>query len=139
VPRSPSVILAVTCRYVLAAVFLAAAVTKITDLAGFTNRLVWSELPFARIVAAVVPWLELTCGLCLALGWAVREAAAILAVLLAALLVYALAHFGQSDCRCFFFPTREPRWTWWTPTRNTILLACAVCVSLVRTRHSPKA
>src|SRR5258708_37415363 len=69
-----------TCRYVLAAVFLMAALSKITDLHGFEDRLLLhSGLAYrpALIVAGVLPWLELACGLCLALGVAVREAGAI--------------------------------------------------------------
>jgi uncharacterized membrane protein YphA (DoxX/SURF4 family) len=129
------VILGLACRYLLAAIFVMAAASKVTDLRGFEDRLVRDAgLPYrmSLVVATVLPWLELTCGLCLALGWAVREAAAILAVLLAALFVYALVHRGQSDCRCFFFPSREPQWTWWTPTRNALLLACAAYVTLSR-------
>jgi uncharacterized membrane protein YphA (DoxX/SURF4 family) len=124
--------LSLGCRYLLAIVFLAAAVTKLADLSGFTDRVVLhSGLPYhpALVIAAVLPWLELTCGACLALGQAVREAALLLAILLALLLVYALTHLGQSDCGCFLFPGREPQWTWWAPARNALLLLCAVYVS----------
>jgi uncharacterized membrane protein YphA (DoxX/SURF4 family) len=126
------------CRYLLAFVFLAAAVTKLTDLSGFTDRVVLhSGLPYhaSLVVAAVLPWLELTCGVCLALGYAVREAALLLAVLLVALLVYALTHLGPTDCGCFLFPGREPQWTWWAPARNALLLLCAIYVSLARTAN----
>src|SRR5262249_12881438 len=77
--------LSLICRYVLAAVFLMAAVSKITDLGGFADQVVLhSGLPFraALVVAGVLPWLELTCGVCLAFGRAVREAALLLAILL---------------------------------------------------------
>ena len=105
-----------------------AAVTKIADPAAFTDRLVHSGLPFrvVQAVAVVLPWLELTCGVCLVLGQAVREAALLSAVLLVGLLVYALTHLGQSDCHCFLFPGREPQWIWWPPFRNALLLLCAL-------------
>jgi len=109
-----------------------AAVSKLTDVRGFEDRVVRDAgLPYraSLVVAAVLPWLELTCGLCLALGWAVREAATILTSLLAGLVIYAVVNRGQADCRCFFFPTREPQWTWWTPARNAVLLACAAYVA----------
>src|SRR5438270_1320942 len=70
--------LSLVCRYILAAVFLMAAVTKIANLRGFAYQLdLHSGLPedLSVVIAAVLPWLELTCGLCLALGRAVREAA----------------------------------------------------------------
>jgi uncharacterized membrane protein YphA (DoxX/SURF4 family) len=130
------------CRYVLAAVFLMAAVTKITDLSGFADEIVLhSGLAYypAMTVAAILPWLELTCGVCLALGQAVREAALILTILLLALLGYALTHLGQADCHCFLFPTRTPELIWWPPLRNGLLLFCALwtCRRIpVRAKHA---
>src|SRR5437899_5727999 len=82
-------------RYLLGVVFLMAAVSKIINLHDFENRvLLHSPLPQAlakvmpsgaiplnfsiiRIVVAVLPWLELTCGLFLLFGRAVREFALI--------------------------------------------------------------
>src|SRR5262245_13150693 len=107
VARYLSLMLPLICRYVLAAVFLMAATTKTTDMRGFGYQLdLHSGLPerLSVVIAAVLPWLELTCGASLAFGKAVREAALLLALLLTALLVYALTHAGSSDCRCFLFP-----------------------------------
>jgi putative oxidoreductase len=129
VNRYLNLTLSLGCRYVLAAVFLMAAVTKITDLSGFADEIVLhSDLAYypATVVAAVLPWLELTCGVCLALGVAVREAALILSVLLLALLCYAVTHLGQADCHCFLFPTRTQESIWWPPLRNGLLLFCAL-------------
>jgi putative oxidoreductase len=122
------------CRYLLAAVFLMAAVSKITDLQAFTDRLVLhSGLAYrpASIVAAVLPWLELTCGLCLALGVAVREAAAIVCMLLVMFLGYSVWHHGETDCGCFLFPHAVPLTDsgWWQPVRNGLLTVCALRVA----------
>lgn len=117
------------CQYVLAAVFLMAAITKITDLPGFADQLLLhSGLPSAMacFVAAFLPWLELTCGACLALGCARREAAVLLAILLAGLLVYSLTHLGPEDCGCFLFPVPMEHLTWWPPVRNGLLLLGAI-------------
>jgi putative oxidoreductase len=106
--------LGVVCRWTLAVVFLLAAVTKIIDLPGFTDRLVLhSGLPFwaAWAMAAFLPWLELTCGFCLALNMAAREAAAICCGLLALFLIQAFVHPTESDCGCFVFPRS------WQPAR----------------------
>jgi uncharacterized membrane protein YphA (DoxX/SURF4 family) len=133
VRRRLSVISWFGCRYLLAVVFLMAAVSKLTDLRTFAAQVERdSGLPdrVNRIVGVVLPWLELTCGACLALGQAVREAALVLSILLVALLIYALTHLGASDCHCFLFPGREPQWAWWGPVQNALLLACAVYVSL---------
>src|SRR5258708_4499747 len=73
------------CRFVLAAVFLMAAVTKLSNLPGFQSQfLVHSPLPEwpALLIAHWLPWLELTCGVCLGIGVAVREAALCIVVLL---------------------------------------------------------
>jgi uncharacterized membrane protein YphA (DoxX/SURF4 family) len=121
------------CLVILVAVFLMSGASKLIDPAAFADRLVLHDglpSPWALAIAAVLPWLELVCGLCLAVGYAVREAAAILAVLLVALLGYSLFHLGDSDCRCFFFPQLLPAtpW-WWPPLRNLLLLACSVAVA----------
>ena len=129
--RHLSVILWFGCRYLLAILFLMAAVTKLTDLRGFSDQVIRdSGLPYrlSQVVGVVVPWLELTCGVCLALGLAVREAAVLLSIHLAALFVYVLTHPGPSDCRCFLFPGREPEWAWWKPVLNVVLLLCAIYV-----------
>lgn len=120
------------CRYFLAAVFLMAALTKITDLAGFEDQIVLhAGLPAGldRAVVNVLPWLELTCGACMALGYASREAALVSAVLLAAFIVHGLFSFTERDCGCFLFPSvlavSPP---WWQPVRNALLLAASILV-----------
>lgn len=127
-------ILGYVCQYLLAAVFLMAAVTKITDLHAFADRTVLhSGLPYALAVtaAAVLPWLELTCGLCLALGVAVREAAVLMALMLAAFLVESLLRPAETDCGCLLFPAAlQPANQWpWQPLRNLLLLLCSLRVS----------
>jgi putative oxidoreductase len=118
---------------VLAVVFLMAGVTKVTDLHGFANEVVLhSGLPYSvsLVVAAGLPWLELVCGACLLAGYAVREAALLLTVLLTMLLVYSLLHRHELDCACFVFPRPDALavW-WWTPLRNALLLLCGVCAA----------
>jgi len=108
-----------------------AAVTKITDLEGFRQRVLdEAHLPFevARVVIWILPWLELTCGACLALGYAVREAALLVSALLALFIVHSLFNFTETDCGCFLTPLPEPALAWWPPLRNALLLACGVRV-----------
>jgi uncharacterized membrane protein YphA (DoxX/SURF4 family) len=122
------------CRYLLAAIFLMAAVTKITDLNDFTNRmLLHGRLPhtLAVTVAAVLPWLELTCGLCLAFGCAVREAACLLSILLILFLLQGLFQPADADCGCFLFPRAlqlADNGAWFF-MRNLFLLACGLLVA----------
>jgi len=118
------------CRCVLAVVFIMAGVTKITDLHGFADEvLLHSGLPYSAglVVAAVLPWLELTCGACLLAGYAVREAALLLVILLTLLFVYSLLHLNEPDCACFVFPKPQALTVWWwPPLRNALLLVCAL-------------
>lgn len=117
------------CRLALAAVFLMAGATKVADPHAFADRVtLHSGVPVAAasIVAAFLPWLELTCGLCLALGYAVREAAAIVAVLLVLFLGHSLYQWND-DCGCFLFPPLVERLPgWWPPMRNVLLLLCSL-------------
>jgi putative oxidoreductase len=117
------------CRWVLAVVFLMGGVTKVTDLHGFAGEVaLHSGLPYSAglVIAAVLPWLELICGACLLAGYAVREAALLLVILLVLLFVYSLLHLNEPDCACFVFPKPEVLaiW-WWPPVRNFLLLLCA--------------
>ena len=124
-----SKVMKAVCRYVLAAVFLMAGVTKVTALQWFAGELRRAVLPYSAelVVAAVLPWLELTCAACLLAGYAVREAALLLVILLTLLLVYSVLHLNEPDCACFIFPKlRQVDVWWWPPLRNVLLLSCAV-------------
>jgi uncharacterized membrane protein YphA (DoxX/SURF4 family) len=110
-----------------------AALTKVADLPGFTDHVVvHSGLPYriALLVAAWLPWLELTCGLCLAVGAMQREAALLLALLLLLFIVQGLIHPTTGECGCLLFPGRAAQSTpvWWNLLRNLLLLGCAVPV-----------
>ena len=109
-----------------------AALTKITDLAGFEDQIVLhAGLPASLEIAVVhvLPWLELTCGTCLAVGYASREAALVAAMLLAAFIVHGMLNLAERDCGCFLFPSvlavSPP---WWQPARNVLLLAASIVV-----------
>src|SRR5262249_10715772 len=100
------------------------------NLPEFEDRLLLhSHLPhwLGMGVVRVLPWLELTCGLCLALGYATREAALIGAFMLASFTVYLLAFAGETPCPCFLFPRAEsaalPSWV--QLLRNGLLLLAA--------------
>ncbi len=119
------------CRYALGAFFLVAAVGKVTDLPGFRDYLtVHAGLAPgpAFAVAAFLPWLELTCGLCLVSGRAAREAAVLTAVLLTAFVVHGLVHPVEADCGCVLWPAQlsPPPGRFWPLARNLVLMACAL-------------
>jgi uncharacterized membrane protein YphA (DoxX/SURF4 family) len=129
--RLRSTAISLLCRYVLAGVFLAAAIGKITDLRAFESHVsLRANLPASAewIVIRILPWLELTCGLCLALGYARREAAAIACALLFLFIVHGLIHWAE-PCSCFLFAALEQNApSWWPTLRNLLLLGCGVRV-----------
>jgi uncharacterized membrane protein YphA (DoxX/SURF4 family) len=127
-------------RVILAAVLLMAAVTKISDLDGFENHvLLHANLPapLERPVIFLLPWLELTCGMCLLLGCAVREASLIVVLLMIGFLWQGVQNYGEKDCGCFLFPewqTAEP--PWWPLVRNGALLLVGVFTAVTSPRRS---
>jgi uncharacterized membrane protein YphA (DoxX/SURF4 family) len=126
-------------RGVLAVVFLLAAVAKITDPQAFADRLLLhSPLSpgLANGVVAVLPWLELTCGLCLAVGYAVREAAVLVGIMLLAFVAFTLLTPAEQDCGCLVLPVTRPIGRGWHVAGDLLLLLC--CVAVVRDRRPNK-
>lgn len=108
-----------------------AALTKLSAPQAFASRLELSvQLPawLAWGIAAYLPWLELTCGFCLILGVAQREAALVLSVLLLIFLGWPLVQPPADNCGCLLFPPAlEPLNTGWRAlVRNLVLLGCAL-------------
>ena len=94
-------------RLGLAAVWLVAGALKIQDLAGSGRAVNAYEIfPYevAKVIGAALPFLEITLGLLLLVGLAVRLSAGISAVLLLifiAGIAWAWANDLQIDCGCF--------------------------------------
>ena len=94
-------------QFVLAAVFVVAAVGKIADPPGFAHEIHnYALLPGVAInaMAILLPWLELVCGLALFFGVARRSAARILGVLLVVFVIALginLLRGRPVDCGCF--------------------------------------
>jgi uncharacterized membrane protein YphA (DoxX/SURF4 family) len=124
------------CRIVLAVAFLAAAVPKISNPQEFADQItLHSEMPSALAWPAihVVPWLELTCGLCLLVGFATREAALLVALLLVSFLVYHLVRKDETVCGCFLFiATTQAHGRWWDVLIDFTL--ALICLPVLITR-----
>jgi uncharacterized membrane protein YphA (DoxX/SURF4 family) len=94
-------------RLGMATVFLVAGATKVGDLAGSARAVnAYRLMPFeaAKIVGAILPFVEITLGLLLLAGIAVRLSAGIAATLLVifiAGIVSAWARGLRIDCGCF--------------------------------------
>jgi uncharacterized membrane protein YphA (DoxX/SURF4 family) len=140
--RRPWRWLAAGCRFVVAGVFLAAAVPKVTDLGQFESRLLMHSqlghwLPPATVtaIAYTLPWLELICGFCLFVGHAPREMGILAIILLACFLVYSLVIPADRDCGCFLYaPEGQSQWGMWHPILNGVLLLSAIPIVWQRRR-----
>lgn len=121
--RAPT-LLRLTCRFLPAALLLWAGVTKAFDRQGSILAVdAYDVLPggVVRVVAAVLPWLEIAVGLLLALGLFVRfagAAAALLGVLFIAVLAQAKARGLQIDCGCFGGGGPGDGVGWWDIARD---------------------
>jgi putative oxidoreductase len=94
-------------RAFLGCVFVVAAVDKVAAPEAFAASIAaYKLIPYAlvNIIALVVPWLEMLCGVLLLAGVYQRGSAAILSALLAvfmAAMVSALLRELKIDCGCF--------------------------------------
>jgi uncharacterized membrane protein YphA (DoxX/SURF4 family) len=120
-------------RLALGATFLAAAATKLPDMAAFAESVAnYRILPAAAVpaAAAIVVGIELAAGALLVSGRAARAAALVSAGLLAAFaLGLSSALLRGIDLRCGCFGGQESA-TWATVLRDAGLVAAAALVAL---------
>lgn len=101
----PALLLA--CRLGLGAVFIVAALPKIAQPESFATSVeAYEMLPLAvvNLVAILIPWIELVCGLFLIGGAYVRPGSALLAFLLAVFVIaitIAVLRGLNINCGCF--------------------------------------
>jgi len=111
-PRLLSPWLTIRVQLGLAAVFIVAAVAKISDPPGFAHEISnYKLLPAAAInpLALWLPWLEMVIGICFFLGVYRRTAGRIAAVLLIVFIgaiSINLARGRPVDCGCFGTSTK---------------------------------
>lgn len=94
-------------RFALAIVFIYAGVVKSNDITAFAGQIAnYQILPYAwnYLVASILPYLELLCGLLLLLNMRVRPAVLVLFVLNIAFMIVLLSAIIRGfdiDCGCF--------------------------------------
>ena len=149
-------LITIGCRYIVGAIFAMAGISKVAAPRDFESQvLLHSSLPsllakllpadnlqmsftLSRGVIILLPWLEVTCGLCLIFKRAVRESALIVSLLLSLFIAHSFVYRGE-DCQCFFFPISEPiRFWWWHTLRDTLLLSCSVYLICRNTSQDEK-
>ncbi len=103
--RHPRVVL--LCRIAVGVVFLAAALAKIGDAAGFARQIHYYRLvPFGleNLLAITLPWIELLLALAILIGVQPRAGAAVAAGLMGlfvAVVAVAVARGLDIECGCF--------------------------------------
>lgn len=127
-------------RIALGAVFIYAAVLKIVDPVGFAGSVAaYRILPYfgSYLTAAVLPFVELTCGVLLVLGYRVRGGALIIAAMNLVFMVAlgaAIVRGLDIDCGCF--KQGGAKTTPWTAlARDTVFLAMTLFVLKVDGRR----
>ena len=127
---------AVGFRFALALLFLLSGLAKLPRREEFVRavrnyRLVPDRA--GRVVAEVLPAVEIASGVLLALGLGIRPVAALLALFLvgfSAAIAINLLRGRTIDCGCFG-PVGNRRITWLTVVRNVVLVGMAVQIAAV--------
>ncbi len=120
-------------RLILGGVFLYAGFVKIGEPAGFAGSVAaYRLLPYFGnyLAAAVLPWLEVLCGLLLIAGYRTRAAASLVLLLILAFmaaLVSALARGLDIDCGCFRHGGEKTS-AWTALARDGVLLVMVLVV-----------
>ncbi len=128
-------------QWLLAAVFLAAAASKLRHRRRFVAIvLAYQILPrwLARLFARALPWLELALGLCLLLNLAARAAALAGAALFSSFLVAIGVNMlrGRQDLNCGCFG-RGHRIGWSALGRDLLLLGASLLVAYLHRGVAP--
>ena len=121
--------LATGLRWILAAVFAAAAFPKIVQPAEFALAIYRYQLvPHAviNLMAVFLPWLELVCAVALVVGTRRRKGALLLVMALLLIFTAAISinlYRGiDIACGCFSVNATKGHLGWWSLLRNTTLL-----------------
>lgn len=127
-------------RISLGAIFIYAALPKIADPVAFAGNVAnYQLLPYfwSYLVAAVLPFLELTCGLLLVSGYRAKSAALLIALLnlaFMAALVSVIVRGLDIDCGCFRQGGGKTS-PWLALARDTVFLAMAAAAIWIESKR----
>ena len=99
--------LTVAVRLFLGVLLLAASIGKVTQPDAFAQSIANYRIlppPFPMVVATILPWVELFCGLCLIAGFYLRGSSALVVLLFAVFtgtVLSALVRHLDIACGCF--------------------------------------
>jgi putative oxidoreductase len=128
-------------RILLGAIFIYAALLKIADPVAFAGSVAaYKILPYfaSYLTAAVLPFVELSCGLLLVCGYRVRGGALIIGAMnLVFMIALSSAILRGLDIDCGCFKQGGAKTTPWTALlRDAVFLAMTVFVLKVEARKS---
>ena len=125
------------CRWSVGILFIVAAIPKILDAESFMRVVAnYNLLPLFLVpsTAIVLPWLELSCGVCLLMKKCVQSASAVLAVLIIAFIGGLTINYFRGadfDCGCFGILFRGGSLGVMTIVRDVFLLGLTAFVLLL--------
>ncbi|HJV67286.1 MAG TPA: MauE/DoxX family redox-associated membrane protein [Geomonas sp.] len=126
-------------RIALGAIFIYAAILKIADPVGFAGSIAaYKILPYfaSYLTAAILPFVELVCGVLLVTGYRVRGGALIIGLLnlvFIAALASAIVRGLDIDCGCFKQGGAKTS-PWLALLRDLLFLAMTVLVLKTESR-----
>lgn len=123
---------ALLTRAFLGALFIVISIEKIADTAAFTNSIANYKIlsPFlVSLVATVLPWVELLCGLCILFGVLMRGSSFLVALMLFVFtiaVVAALLRGLDISCGCFTQDPQAGKIGWMKVAQNLSLLFLSI-------------
>lgn len=127
-----SPLLSLALRLYLGGLFVSASMYKINYVAEFAAAIAsYQIVPYVlvNLMAVVMPWVELTCGLLLLAGVRVRSALALVGAMLTMFTVAIVVNlFRGAPISCGCFHSLEDPISWWSVARDLIWLAMAAHV-----------
>ena len=130
-----------TVRILLGAIFIYAALLKIADPVAFAGSVAaYKILPYfaSYLTAAVLPFLELSCGLLLVCGYRVKGGALIIGIMnLVFMIALGAAIVRGLDIDCGCFKQGGAKTTPWTALlRDVVFLAMTLFVLRVEAKRA---
>lgn len=123
-----------TARLILGFVFVVASIDKIADPSAFAVSIGYYKLvgqSVAMVVATVLPWLELLCGLFLMFGIMLRGSSALVLIMLAVFvagIISGIARGLDISCGCFSRDPNVGRIGWLKVLENVGLMALSIVI-----------
>jgi uncharacterized membrane protein YphA (DoxX/SURF4 family) len=123
-----------TARLVLGFVFLVASIDKIADPNAFAISIGYYKLvgqSVAMVVATVLPWIELLCGLFLMFGIMLRGSSLLVLIMLAVFvagIISGIARGLDISCGCFSRDPNVGRIGWLKVLENVGLMALSIVI-----------